>query len=209
MVDFLISYKNNIAKVGKIANDFKLRSFDLPAGLATENNAFLETENGVFLVWDDPSENNALVYTFLASDISPLTKTKALYQDQLYSQGDKMAHFAELDSNNKVIRVVVINNNELIDNGVESEIKGINFLNSLFGSSNWKQTSYNGNIRKNYAGVGYYYDANRDAFIAPQPFLSWILNTESCRWEAPIPCPNDGRAYIWNEHTLSWDAKGN
>lgn len=93
-----------------------------------------------------------------------------------------MAHFAELDENNLVKQVIVVHNNELLDNGVESEAKGIAFCQSLFGG-NWKQTSYNGNIRKNYAGIGYTYDEERDAFIPPKPEGDWVLNEDTCQWE--------------------------
>jgi len=115
-----------------------------------------------------------------------------------------MAHFAQIDNNNIVTRVIVVANEELLDNGVESEVKGVAFCQSLFGG-NWKQTSYNANIRKNYAGIGYTFDAGRDAFIAPQPFASWVLDESTCRWEAPVPYPTDGKIYSWNEATLSWD----
>jgi hypothetical protein len=115
-----------------------------------------------------------------------------------------MAHFAKLDENNVVTQVIVVHNNELLDeNGVEQEAKGVAFCQSLFGG-NWKQTSYNGNVRKNYAGVGYIYDANRDAFIAPKPYSSWILNESTCRWEAPVPYPTDEKSYVWDEPTTSW-----
>lgn len=116
-----------------------------------------------------------------------------------------MAHFAKLDDNNNVLEVHCVNNNELMVNGTESEAKGIEFLTSWSGGyTNWKQTSYNGNIRKNYAGVGYTYDASRDAFIPPKPFNSWVLNESTCLWEAPVPYPDDGNRYVWNEETLSW-----
>lgn len=115
-----------------------------------------------------------------------------------------MAHFAELDSNNVVLRVVVVNNAELLDgDGVEQESLGAAFCQDLFGGT-WKQTSYNGNTRKNFAGIGYTYDSGRDAFIAPQPYASWVLNETTCRWEAPVARPTDGR-YVWNEETTSWD----
>jgi hypothetical protein len=115
-----------------------------------------------------------------------------------------MAHFAELDESNIVKQVIVVHNNELLDeNGIESEAKGIEFCQSLFGG-NWIQTSYNGNIRKNYAGVGMIYDESRDAFIAPKPFESWILNKETCLWEAPVPYPTDDKFYTWDEPTTSW-----
>ena len=93
-----------------------------------------------------------------------------------------MAHFAKLDDNNLVTEVIVVHNNELLDNGVESEAKGIAFCQSLFGG-NWIQTSYNGNIRKNYAGIGCSYDPVRDAFIPPKPTEGeWILDEDTCRW---------------------------
>lgn len=114
-----------------------------------------------------------------------------------------MAHFAQLNENNIVTQVIVVANDELLDNGVESEVKGIAFCQSLFGG-NWKQTSYNGNIRKNYAGIGYTYDAGRDAFIPPKPFESWVLNEDTCRWNAPTPMPTDDKLYRWDEPTLSW-----
>ena len=115
-----------------------------------------------------------------------------------------MAHFAQLDDNNVVLQVIVVHNNELMENGIESEAKGIAFCQSLFPNTNWKQTSYNGNMRKNYAGTGYIYDAARDAFIAPKPYSSWVLNETTCRWEAPKPMPTDGKAYIWDEAQQNW-----
>ena len=113
-----------------------------------------------------------------------------------------MAHFAQLDENNLVTQVIVVVNAELMDNGAESEAKGIEFCQSLFGG-NWKQTSFTGSIRKNYAGIGYTYDAQRDAFIAPQPYPSWVLN-DACRWESPVPMPTDGKVYGWDENSQSW-----
>lgn len=114
-----------------------------------------------------------------------------------------MAHFAQLE-NNIVTQVIVVNNQELLDeNNVEQEEKGIAFCQSLLGG-NWKQTSYNANIRKNYAGAGYTYDAERDAFIPPKPYASWILNEDTCRWEAPVAFPDDEKTYTWNEETVSW-----
>ena len=116
-----------------------------------------------------------------------------------------MAHFAQLDDNNIVTQVIVVGNGELLDeNGVEQESKGIAFCQSLLGG-NWKQTSFNANIRKNYAGIGYTYDADRDAFIPSKPFNSWILNEGTCQWEAPVARPDDGKFYVWNEETTSWD----
>lgn len=120
-----------------------------------------------------------------------------------------MAHFAKLDENNVVLAVHVVNNNELLQDGVEFESKGIQFLvNWSGGYSNWKQTSYNGNFRKNYAGIGYTYDPTRDAFIPPKPFPSWTLNEDTCLWNAPIPKPTDGQFYVWDEPTTSWVVNG-
>jgi hypothetical protein len=117
-----------------------------------------------------------------------------------------MAHFAKLNSENIVERVESVVNEVLKDsNGIEQEQLGINFLKSLYGQdTNWKQTSYNNNIRKNYAGIGYTYDSNRDAFIPLKPFNSWILNESTYNWEAPVAYPQDGNKYTWNEETLNW-----
>jgi hypothetical protein len=115
-----------------------------------------------------------------------------------------MAHFAQLDENNIVTQVIVVHNNELLDeNGQESEARGVAFCQSLLGGD-WKQTSYNATIRKNYAGIGYTYDAGRDAFIAPKPFASWIFNEDSCRWNAPTSLPDNEKHYVWDEPTTSW-----
>ena len=117
-----------------------------------------------------------------------------------------MASFAKIGLNNKVIEVLSVHNNELKDsNGVEQENIGIDFLTKLTGWAIWKQTSYNGNIRKNHAGIGYTYDEDRDAFIPQKPYNSWILNEESCQWEAPVIYPTDGNRYDWNEETQQWD----
>lgn len=116
-----------------------------------------------------------------------------------------MAHFAKLDDNNNVLEVHCVNNDELMVDGTESEAKGIEFLTSWSGGyTNWKQTSYNGNFRKHYAGIGYTYDAMRDAFIPPKPFDSWVLNESTYLWEAPVPRPDDGNRYYWDEQNLSW-----
>lgn len=121
-----------------------------------------------------------------------------------------MAHFAELGLDNIVLRVIVVHNNELLnENGQESEAKGQEFCRSLFGGT-WVQTSYNGNFRKNYAGQGFIYDVQRDAFIPPKPFASWILNEQTCQWIAPIPMPVDAgtgeppKRYRWDDATVSW-----
>jgi hypothetical protein len=115
-----------------------------------------------------------------------------------------MAHFAELDDTNTVKQVIVIHNNELLDeNGVEQEQKGIDFCVNLLGGT-WIQTSYNGTIRKNFAGAGMIYDPIRNAFIAEKPYESWILNEDTCQWVAPIDYPTDGKEYYWDEPTINW-----
>ena len=114
-----------------------------------------------------------------------------------------MAHFAQLDDNNVVTQVIVVANSDTADaNGVEKEYIGAAFCERLFGGT-WKQTSYNGNIRKNYAGIGYTYRADIDAFVAPQPYPSWALNDQA-QWQAPVPMPTDGKRYSWDEATTSW-----
>jgi hypothetical protein len=111
-----------------------------------------------------------------------------------------MAHYAFLDSDNIVTEVITgIDETQLIE-GLDPEIWYGNFR-----GQPCKRTSYNGNIRKNYAGIGYTYDAERDAFIAPKPFDSWLLDEETCRWEAPVPYPTDGITYIWNEENTDWE----
>ena len=116
-----------------------------------------------------------------------------------------MAHFAKLDENNIVLRVSVVDNENLLKDGVEDEQTGIDYLIGVHGGGTWKQTSYNGSIRKNYAGVGYIYDETRDAFIAPQPYPSWLLNEDSCQWESPVPYPDDDQMYQWNEEVTNWE----
>ena len=140
-----------------------------------------------------------------------------------------MASFAKIGLNNKVIEVLSVHNNELLDsNGVEQEVNGIDFLTKLTGWSIWVQTSYNTHggvhnnggtpFRKNHAGIGYTYDEDRDAFIPPKPFNSWILNENTCDWESPIPYPitnNQNRVntfgdnvndfYQWNETIKNWE----
>lgn len=110
-----------------------------------------------------------------------------------------MAHFALLDENNIVLRVEVVRNDIATD-----EVAGIAFLQSLYSEGNFKQTSYNATIRKNYAGIGFTFDAGRDAFIAPKPYPSWLLNETTCQWGAPTPMPTDGKMYRWDEVTLTW-----
>lgn len=115
-----------------------------------------------------------------------------------------MAHFAEIDQFGKVKRVIVVANSDTADaSGVEKEHIGAAFCEKLFGGT-WKQTSYNGNFRKNYAGIGYTFDATRDAFIPPQPYPSWTINEATCQWQAPTPMPTDGKRYSWDEATTSW-----
>jgi len=122
-----------------------------------------------------------------------------------------MASFAKIGIGNKVEKVLVVHNNV-----ATSEQAGVEFLQNLYGSRDtWIQTSYNtyGGVhrlggtpfRKNFAGVDYTYDQTRDAFIPPKPFNSWILNEDTCRWEAPVSRPDDGEKYEWNESTTSWD----
>ena len=114
-----------------------------------------------------------------------------------------MAHFAELDENNVVLRVIVVSNADTSDaNGVEKEYIGAAFCERLFGGI-WKQTSYNGNMRKNYAGIGFTYDVDMDAFVPPQPYPSWTLDANA-QWQAPALMPTDGAMYTWDEATTSW-----
>jgi hypothetical protein len=127
-----------------------------------------------------------------------------------------MASFAKIGLNGKVIEVLSVNNEVLKDsNGVQREDIGIDFLTKLTGWAIWKQTSYNTHggvhssgkipLRKNHAGIGYTYDEDRDAFIPPKPFKSWILNEDTFLWNAPVSKPNDDNMYDWNESTLTWD----
>ncbi len=106
-----------------------------------------------------------------------------------------MAHFAEVDKDNKVLRVLVTDN-KLPNEGYDWLVENLGGI--------WVQTSYNSTIRKNFAGVGFTYDSDRDAFIAPKPYGSWLLNEESCQWEAPVPYPTDGRNYFWQEDVIDW-----
>ena len=114
-----------------------------------------------------------------------------------------MAHFAQIE-NNLVTQVIVVDNGDCLDGlGNESEAIGIQFCINLLGGT-WIQTSYNNNIRKNYASIGDTYDTTRDAFIKPQPHPSFVLNEDTCRYEAPIPYPTDGLMYSWDEETVNW-----
>jgi hypothetical protein len=127
-----------------------------------------------------------------------------------------MASFAKIGLNNKVIEILSVVNEVLHDaNGVEQEAIGIDFLTKLTGYPVWKQTSYNTHggvhnnggipLRKNHAGIGYTYDEDRDAFIPPKSFNSWVLNEDTCIWEAPVAMPINENIYTWNESTLTWD----
>lgn len=120
-----------------------------------------------------------------------------------------MAHFAQLGDNSVVINVIVVNNDAVYNLPFpESEPIGVEFCKSLYGKdTNWAQTSYNASFRYNYAGIGYTFDpvAQPDgAFIAPKPYHSWLLNTNTYTWEAPVPYPTDGKTYYWDEETQSW-----
>ena len=109
-----------------------------------------------------------------------------------------MAHFAEIDQNNVVLRVIVVSDT--------LEAQGAEWCHDTFGGT-WVQTSYNGRIRKNFAGIGFTYDPARDAFIPPQPYPSWTLDEQTCQWVPPVPMPTDGM-YVWNESTLAWSQIG-
>jgi hypothetical protein len=111
-----------------------------------------------------------------------------------------MAHYAFFNDNNIVTEVIVgVDETELIEGLTPEEWYG-NFRNQTC-----KRTSYNGNYRKNFAGIGYTYDPERDAFIAPKPFTKWVLNEETCRWEAPTPYPTDDKRYVWNDNRKEWE----
>ena len=124
-----------------------------------------------------------------------------------------MAHFAQLNENNEVIQVIVVGNQDCRDaQGNESEEVGINFCKSLLGAhTNWKQTSYNNSFRKRYAGIGYLYNAELDAFVPPKPYPSWVLDNDEANWKPPVAQPADmgmgegQKMYTWNEETTSWD----
>tara|TARA_Y100000114_G_scaffold99802_1_gene92911 strand:- start:258 stop:611 length:354 start_codon:yes stop_codon:yes gene_type:complete len=112
-----------------------------------------------------------------------------------------MAHFAKLGVGNIVNRVEVVSNDIAVN-----EQAGVDFLNNLYKTRDiWKQTSYNGNMRKNFAAIGYTYDESRDAFISPQPYPSWILDEDTCIWKAPIEVPSDDKHYFWDESSKSWN----
>jgi hypothetical protein len=124
-----------------------------------------------------------------------------------------MAYFAKLGTGNIVEQVISINNAVITDaNGIEQEQLGVDFINNLYGTNDiWKQTSYNKTFRKNYAGIGFTYDQQRDAFIGPKPYNSWVLNESTCNWEAPIARPeltqeqiDNKNYYTWNEENQNW-----
>jgi hypothetical protein len=118
-----------------------------------------------------------------------------------------MAHFAKINKNSgRVERVIVVSNNDCGGGDFpESEAIGQNFIDSVLkDSGTWKQTSYNNNFRVRYAGVGYTYDEEHDAFIPPKPYPSWVLNETSLLWNPPVPMPNDGKVYEWNESIVNW-----
>jgi hypothetical protein len=129
-----------------------------------------------------------------------------------------MAYFAKLDENNTVINVHAVENSVIIVDGVESEEKGIEFLQSIHRHPYWRQTSFNmvagthreGKVpfRKNFASVNFTYDPVRDAFIPPKLFPSWVLDEETCYWKSPIPYPDDGQQYHWVEETQKWEPSG-
>lgn len=125
-----------------------------------------------------------------------------------------MAYYAKLDENNIVLAVHIISNEITTIDGIELEQRGVDFLTELYGYPLWKQTSYNTQagehaegkkaFRKNYAGIGFIYDEERDAFIPPKPFPSWILDEQTCRWQAPVPRPDDIDLCFWNEENQEW-----
>jgi len=118
-----------------------------------------------------------------------------------------MAHFAEIGENDKVLRVIVVANEENVDGeGNENEVFGAKFCRELLGGT-WKQTSYNNSFRKRFAGLNFTYDSEKDAFIPPKPFNSWTLNESTLGWDAPVSYPDDGNDYIWDEPTTSWKSK--
>ena len=117
-----------------------------------------------------------------------------------------MATFAKIGLNSKVIESLSVHNDVLKDaNGMEQEALGIDFLTKLTGWAIWRQSSYNNNMRKNHAGIGFSYDEERDAFIPPKPYPSWLLDEDTCLWDSPTPYPDDGNRYEWNESTKAWD----
>ena len=125
-----------------------------------------------------------------------------------------MAHYALLNGNTVVQVITGVHEDETqVDTDGTTVGGSTEAWEAFYASLPWfsgltcKRTSYNGNYRKNYAGIGYTYDADRDAFIAPQPFPSWVLNEDTCRWESPVPYPTDGKHYVWNENHIEWEER--
>jgi len=118
-----------------------------------------------------------------------------------------MAHFAEIGEDNKVLRVIVVANEENLDGeGNENEVFGAKFCRELLGGT-WKQTSYNNSFRKRFAGLNFTYDSAKDVFIPPKPFNSWTLNESTLDWDPPVAYPDNGNDYTWDEPTTSWKLK--
>jgi len=140
----------------------------------------------------------------LAAQLQAQAATQSTRLLQAAHTRHNMAHFAEL-VNGIVARVIVVSNADTASNGVEDGAIGAAFCANLLGGE-WVQTSYNGNMRKNYAGIGFTYDTARDAFIAPQPYASWVLDEATCWWNAPVAMPSEGGPWAWDEGTESWIA---
>lgn len=117
-----------------------------------------------------------------------------------------MANFALLDATKTVTKVLVVADEAMIGaDGTNDELLGISLLTKLFGPGDYVQTFRDANAtRKNYAGIGFKYDIDRDAFISPKPFESWVLDETTCRWTAPVPYPTDGSEYFWDEESVTW-----
>ena len=140
----------------------------------------------------------------VAAQLQAQAATQSTPLLQAASTRANMAHFAEL-IDGIVARVIVVSNADTASNGVEDGAIGAAFCHNLLGGE-WMQTSYNGNMRKNYAGIGFTYDTARDAFIAPKPYASWVLDEATCRWTAPVAMPSEGGPWAWDEDTESWVA---
>ena len=118
-----------------------------------------------------------------------------------------MAHFAELNSSNEVLRVIVVSNDDVDANGGDKHADAETFVTTIVphstGGVAWKQCSYNNNFRKQYAGKGYTYNSSKDIFIADKPYPSWTLDSND-DWQAPTDKPDDGKLYYWNETDREW-----